>query len=337
MHYLITGHTGFKGAWLTIWLELLGHKVSGISLDPLPGGLFDTARNHELLENDLRLDIRNFSELSNALSAIQPDVVFHLAAQPLVRESYKNPRETFETNAIGTLNVLESVSATPSVKAHVVITTDKVYRNINQVAGYIESDPLGGDDPYSASKAMADILTHSWITSFPGAPTAIARAGNVIGGGDVSQDRLLPDLIKSFAGNSSPVLRYPEAVRPWQHVLDCLNGYLSISEKLLTGVNSYDSWNIGPDQDSFVPVGEVATIAAKAWGSDANWIHDNQDHLHEAGLLALDATQAKKELNWENKLKFVDAIEWTVDWEKRTRSGEPALQVSRDQIQKFLH
>jgi len=215
MHYLITGHTGFKGAWLTIWLESLGHEVSGISLDPLSGSLFETANLSDLLANDFRLDIRDAPAVRATISKTSPDVVFHMAAQPLVRESYKDPRGTFETNVMGTLNVLEAVSATPSVKAHVVITTDKVYRNVNQVAGYKETDPLGGDDPYSASKAMADILTHSWVTSFGGPPTAIARAGNVIGGGDVSPDRLLPDLLTSYSAGIAPTLRYPEAVRPW--------------------------------------------------------------------------------------------------------------------------
>ena len=335
MHYLITGHTGFKGAWLAIWLQSVGHEVSGISLDPLLGSLFESAKVTELLSSDLRIDIRNEGEIKSAFSKVSPDVVFHLAAQPLVRESYKDPRGTFETNAIGTLNILEAVSATPSVKAHVVITTDKVYRNVNQVSGYVESDSLGGDDPYSASKAMADILTHSWITSFGGPPTAIVRAGNVIGGGDVSPDRLFPDLISSFEAGESPLLRYPEAVRPWQHVLDCLNGYLMVSEKLLANEPISESLNIGPDSESFVSVGEVADLAAKAWGSDAGWTHDQQDHPHEAELLALDATRAKKDLAWSNRLSFQDAIEWTVDWQKRKVNGESTLKISLDQIAEF--
>ena len=170
------------------------------------------------------MDIRDAEATAAAVSTAAPDVVVHMAAQSLVRESYRNPRYTYETNAIGTLNVLEAVAATPSVRAHVVVTTDKVYRNVDQEAGYVETDPLGGDDPYSASKAMADLLAQSWIRSFPGAPTAIARAGNVIGGGDISRDRLLPDLIAAYARGQAPRLRFPRAVRPWQHVLDCLNG-----------------------------------------------------------------------------------------------------------------
>ncbi|MFZ4497882.1 MAG: CDP-glucose 4,6-dehydratase, partial [Candidatus Nanopelagicales bacterium] len=228
MHYLVTGHTGFKGAWMTMWLTSQGHQVSGLALDPEPGALFETAKLHPLLAHDIRADIRDSANVMDALRVTAPDVVIHLAAQPLVRESYLNPRWTFETNVMGTMNVLEAVQQTPSVKTQLIITTDKVYRNVNQVAGYVEPDPLGGDDPYSASKAMADLLTHSWVTSFGGPPTAVARAGNVIGGGDVCKDRLIPDVIAALASGKAPVLRYPNAVRPWQHVLDCINGYLML-------------------------------------------------------------------------------------------------------------
>ena len=336
MHYLVTGHTGFKGAWLSIWLQSQGHTVSGISLDPITGCLYETAGVHELVTNDFRIDIRDYSAIKQAIASIKPDVVIHMAAQPLVRESYKDPRGTIETNAIGTLNILESVSAISSVKAHLVVTTDKVYRNVNQVAGYVENDPLGGDDPYSASKAMADIVAHSWITSFPGAPTAIARAGNVIGGGDVSPDRLLPDLINSFAAGKSPVLRFPQAVRPWQHVLDCLNGYLMICDRLLSGETTHEAFNIGPDEDSFVSVGEVANIVAEFWGGEFKWVQDQNENPHEAGLLALDAGRATESLNWHNKLKFRDAIEWTVSWQKSAMSGDSARQLTSKQITDFV-
>lgn len=336
MHYLITGHTGFKGAWLGIWLASQGHEVSGISLDPEAGSLFEISGLKDDLKNDLRIDIRDVEATQAAIKSISPDVVFHLAAQPLVRESYAQPRVTIETNAIGTLNILEGVSNTPSVKAHVVITTDKVYRNVNQVAGYVESDPLGGDDPYSASKAMADIVTHSWITSFPGAPTAIARAGNVIGGGDVSRDRLLPDLLNAFANNTAPVLRYPEAVRPWQHVLDCLNGYMKIANYLLEGKGAGEAWNIGPDEDSFVNVGKVADLVAELWGSGANWKHDQSPQLYEAGLLALDAAKAKSQLGWNNILNFYSSVEWTVDWEKQRLNGKHAADVCESQINQYM-
>ena len=334
MHYLITGHTGFKGSWLTLWLTSQGHQVSGIALDPLADSLFEKANLSEIVHNDLRIDIRDSSQTVDAIKEISPDIVFHFAAQPLVRESYKDPRATFETNAIGTLNVLDGVSKTPSVKAHIVITTDKVYRNVNQEAGYVESDPLGGDDPYSASKAMADIVSHSWVTSFPSAPTAIVRAGNVIGGGDVSPDRLLPDLINAYSTGKEPTLRYPQAVRPWQHVLDCLNGYLVISEALISG-KDVGEINIGPGQESFVTVGEVAKEVAKQYGVLNEWNLSDQAHPHEAGLLALDASKAKKMLGWQDKLKFNQAIEWTVDWHKKVSAGENARQISLEQIKRF--
>jgi CDP-glucose 4,6-dehydratase len=335
MHYLITGHTGFKGAWLSIWLESLGHQVSGISLDPITGSLFETARVNELLAKDIRLDIRNVAETIDAIQEVSPDVVFHMAAQPLVRESYKDPRGTFETNAMGTLNVLEGVSKTPTVKAHVVITTDKVYRNIGQQEGYVESDPLGGEDPYSASKAMADILTHSWIASFGGPPTAIARAGNVIGGGDISSDRLLPDLLRTFENNKTPELRYPKSIRPWQHVLDCLNGYLMISEALLEG-HVIGEINIGPGKESFVTVSELTNQVAAQYGQSGNYESTKGVIPHEAATLALNTEKARFNLNWSDKLKFTDALSWTVNWQKQFSGGANARELTRNQIKQFL-
>lgn len=331
MHYLITGHTGFKGAWLVALLKARGHEVSGLALDPVPGALYTRAGLDAEVVHDLRIDIRDAAATAAGITRVAPDVVLHLAAQPLVRESYKDPRTTFETNAMGTLNVLEAVQNTSSVTAHVVITTDKVYRNVNQEAGYVESDPLGGDDPYSASKAMADLLTQSWVTSFPGIPTAIARAGNVIGGGDVSRDRLLPDLLAAYGDGRAPVLRYPKAVRPWQHVLDCLDGYLVLADALLAG-KGLGAWNFGPGRDSFVEVGDVATLAADLWGGGSHWEHDDGEHPHEAGLLALDATKALTELDWRNRLAFRDAVAWTVEWEKAVLCGASPAEVLREQI-----
>lgn len=334
MHYLVTGHTGFKGPWLTMLLLGRGHQVSGLALDPDDSGLFVRGRLANLLVSDFRVDIRDAKATSAAIQAAAPDVVVHLAAQSLVRESYREPRFTYETNAMGTLNVLEAVAATPSVRAHVVITTDKVYRNIDQDAGYVESDSLGGDDPYSASKAMADLLTQSWIRSFPGCPTAIARGGNVIGGGDVSRERLLPDLVTAYAGGRPPLLRFPRAVRPWQHVLDCLNGYLMIADALLAGTGMGE-WNIGPGRDSFVEVGEVATLAAELWGGGAHWGRQPGDHPHEANLLALNASKAERELGWRNRLGFRDAVTWTIDWERRVCEGADPLAVTREQLAAF--
>ncbi len=255
---------------MTLLLLSRGHRVSGLALDPAERSLFKRAGLADQLVSDFRVDIRDAEATAAAVSTAAPDVVVHMAAQSLVRESYRDPRYTYETNAIGTLNVLEAVAATPSVRAHVVVTTDKVYRNVDQEAGYVETDPLGGDDPYSASKAMADLLAQSWIRSFPGCPTAIARAGNVIGGGDVSRDRLLPDLVAAYAHGQAPRLRFPRAVRPWQHVLDCLNGYLTLADALLAG-SGPGQWNFGPGRDSFVEVGQVATLAAELWGGGAHW------------------------------------------------------------------
>lgn len=334
MHYLVTGHTGFKGAWLVLMLANRGHTVTGIGLEPLAGGLFDVASVADLLAADHRIDIRDATATAQAISAAAPDVVLHLAAQPLVRESYKDPRTTFETNALGTLNVIEAVSNTPSVKAHVVITTDKVYRNVDQEAGYVETDPLGGADPYSASKAMADILTQSWVTSFPGVPTAIARGGNVIGGGDVSPDRLLVDLLRSFEAGEATPIRYPDAVRPWQHVLDCLNGYLVLADALLEGRGTGE-WNIGPGRESFVSVGSVADLAAALWGDGAGWRNDSDEHPHEANLLALDATKVSTELGWHNKLPFPASLEWTVEWQKALLAGTDAREQTMAQIAAF--
>ena len=336
MHYLITGHTGFKGSWLALWLNSLGHEVSGISLDPMTNSLFDRANVSEVLQNDFRIDIRKSDEVKSALLQVKPDVVFHMAAQPLVRESYADPRYTFETNVMGTLSLLEAVSSAKSVKAHVVVTTDKVYRNINQVAGYVESDPLGGYDPYSSSKAMADLLTQSWISSFPGTPTTIVRAGNVIGGGDASKDRLIPDLISAYLNNQVPTLRYPNSVRPWQHVLDCLNGYLMVSESLLTG-NEHPMLNIGPDKESFVTVAKVAEFVAGQLLVEPKWNLSESSEPHEAGLLSLDASLAKAALGWHDKLKFSDAVTWTTSWYQKVDAKESARDVTLIQIKDFLN
>lgn len=334
MHYLVTGHTGFKGAWLTLLLTQGGHEVSGIALDPEDGALYETARVSEVVRHDVRQDIRDARAVLAAVADIQPDVVIHMAAQPLVRESYVDPRWTMETNVMGTFNMLDAVGATPSVKAHLVITTDKVYRNVNQVAGYIEGDSLGGHDPYSASKAMADLLTQSWIASFDGPPTAIARAGNVIGGGDVAKDRLLPDLLRGFAEGRIVDIRYPQAVRPWQHVLDCLQGYVLLTDALLDG-GGLGEWNFGPGPASFVTVGAVADLAASLWGGGAAWTTHDGEHPHEATLLALDAAKARSELGWRDRLAFDDAVGWTVDWARRRSGGADARDLTLAQIDEY--
>lgn len=338
MHYLVTGHTGFKGSWLTLLLKARGHEVSGIALDPEQGGLFESAAVADDLTHDFRVDIRDADSTASAIRQIAPDVVVHMAAQPLVRLSYELPRETMDTNVTGTMNVLDAVGSMSSVRAQLIVTTDKVYRNTGRHEGYVESDSLGGDDPYSASKAMADMLTSSWVKSFPGVPTAIARGGNVIGGGDVSRDRLLPDLLRSFGEQEIAQVRNPRSVRPWQHVLDCLNGYLTICDWLLDGDRDSaiaEPWNIGPGRESFVDVGSLAQTAADLWGDGAAWATTDAQGPHEAAILAIDPTKAHAELGWRDRLVYPASVEWTVNWAQSIARGESSREVTLSQIRRF--
>jgi len=335
MHYLITGHTGFKGSWLALLLKAQGHTVSGISLDPLPRSIYLEAQLSNIFERDLRCDIRDLKQLQEQVVGTNADVVIHLAAQALVRESYKDPTGTFQTNVIGTLNLLESVKASKSVKSALIITTDKVYRNVDKHEGYVESDPLGGSDPYSASKAAADIATQSWIQSFAEIPTSIARAGNVIGAGDWAQDRLIPDLITAFNKNEDVVLRYPGAIRPWQHVLDCLNGYLClVNESMQSGTTG--EWNFGPPLESDKSVSVVAEAVSRQLNSRNSWVQDSGNFPHEAGRLLLNSNKARKELNWNDKLGFSETIDWTVSGYQAVIQGESTRNVLERQIQAFL-
>lgn len=337
MHFLITGHTGFKGGWLAALLKAQGHQVSGVSLDPLDRALFKDAQLESLFEKDLRIDIRNLEELQSGFKSIEPEIVIHLAAQPLVRESYSHPIYTFETNVIGTLNVLEAVkSLKEKPKAVLIITTDKVYKNVNKLSGYTEDEALGGFDPYSASKAAADIATQSWASSFADFPLSIARAGNVVGGGDWAVDRLIPDLVTAFSKGKNPVLRYPSALRPWQHVLDCVNGYLSLVNKMIeSGVSG--TWNFGPKIETDKTVAVVADTAAKYWGSDAGWREDSGKNLHEAGYLLLDSTKSREQLNWRDKLDFNTTMSWTIDFYKKVTEGQNPRELLDKQIQDFLN
>ena len=336
MKYFVTGHTGFKGAWLTLMLRELGHEVHGYSLDPIQGSLFELANLGVLCASDIRADIRDSAKLSDELSRVSPDVIVHLAAQPLVRYGYEHPEETFTTNIDGTLNVLSSAKALTGLLALLIITTDKVYENTSKKSGYVETDPLAGLDPYSSSKAAADILTQSWAHTYPHIPIAIARAGNVIGGGDVSRDRLLPDVIKSFAGLSMAEIRNPDAVRPWQHVLDCLNGYLQLIDAV-SQQGARGAWNFGPDAESCKSVGEVVDLAAAIWGSSANWNHKPDENAPlEDSFLFLDSSKAQKNLGWENKLSLIEAVRETIDWEKQVMQSESALEVSQRAVREFL-
>jgi CDP-glucose 4,6-dehydratase len=335
VHYLITGHTGFKGSWLVMVLSAMGHKVSGIALEPDRESLFNQACISDFLEFDFRIDIRDFVSLEEAISQIKPDVVIHLAAQPLVRYSYKHPIETFETNVMGTLNVLESTKSLIDLQATLIITTDKVYRNISKQSGYVEDDPLGGDDPYSASKAAADIATRSWATSFAKSPIAIARAGNVIGGGDWAEDRLIPDVFRSYRESKSPVLRNPDSIRPWQHVLDCLNGYLILVDSMIENATNGE-WNFGPNHLERHSVSDVIKkFAAVSRVSTSAWDLDEAENPKESEFLLLDSSKARRELGWQDFLTFESAVEWTALWYQNF-DAEGARDLSLAQIKAFF-
>lgn len=331
MHYLITGHTGFKGAWLTMLLKARGHTVSGIALDPAPGSLFERAGVAQDLERDTRIDIRDADALKAAVAQSGADVVVHLAAQPLVRESYRDPRYTYETNVNGTLNVLDALASSPAIRAALIITTDKVYRIDGRRTGYREGDALGGIDPYSTSKAMADLLTQSWMRGTE-LPIAIARAGNVIGGGDVCAERLLPDLIAAYSNGDPVTLRYPEAVRPWQHVLDCLNGYLAIVDHMLDSTSG-GIWNVGPDHAATMTVGEVASFVSGLWTSNPGWTHEPAGDMHETDHLSLAVTRARTTLGWHGHLDTLTALKWTVEWH---RSELDSREVTQQQVGRFI-
>ena len=308
-HYLITGHTGFKGAWLIFLLKAQGHDVSGLALDPLPGSIFDRTNLESELIHDFRADIRNRDETVKAIQHAQPDYVIHMAAQALVREGYRNPRYTYETNVLGTLNLLEAVDQTDSVRAQLIVTTDKVYLDQGLNRPYVETDSLGGKDPYSASKAMADILSQEYLSRDGAKPGAIARAGNVIGAGDVSNERLIPDIVRAIEADEPLVLRYPEAIRPWQHVLDCLDGYLS----LVTGVDKSGlrgEFNFGPQPGSFASVQDVVRhIQSKRRFEMQQDLPKGLGSMVEDTYLVLDSEKARNVLGWRERFGFKEAVD----------------------------
>jgi CDP-glucose 4,6-dehydratase len=331
MRYLITGHTGFKGSWLAAILKSKGHETYGISLPPAEKSLFKQANIHQFLDRQYFLDIRDFINLNIAIKEINPEVIVHLAAQPLVSYSYKDPIYTYQTNVMGTLNVLEATRNLSNLVATLIITTDKVYKNTNKKSGYIESDPLGGDDPYSSSKAAADIASQSWRESFGVAPIAIARAGNVIGGGDWASDRIVPDATTSIMCNQPLVLRNPNSIRPWQHVLDCLNGYLYLIDKQMSdGIQG--EWNFGPDKTQVRNVANLVDEFSKNMKVNLDVKLEPSD-FKENNLLLLDSTKSKKELSWSEKLNFEQSVEWTAEWYLDEKNPQKALM---GQIERFF-
>lgn len=339
---LVTGHTGFKGGWLSLWLHQLGAEVHGFALEPpTTPSFFETAKVASSLASDTRADLADLARVKETIARAEPVVVFHLAAQPLVRASYRDPLGTFATNVMGTAHVLEAARHAPSVKALVLITTDKVYENVERPDhAYAERDPLGGHDPYSGSKAAAEIVADSYRKSFfgEGARVATARAGNVIGGGDWAEDRLVPDCLRAFERAEPVRLRNPDAVRPWQHVLEPLSGYMRLAERLVSkdGATFAGPWNFGPDASDDAPVGKVAEMTARFWGDKARVERTpSKDNPHEAGYLRLDNRKAKKELRWTPRWSLEDALERTVEWHRAWRDGADMHAFSLAQIRDY--
>ena len=340
---LITGHTGFKGAWLTFWLKTLGAEVCGYSLEP-PSveNLFDIACISDGIRS-IHGDIRNFDALNSEISNFRPEMVIHLAAQSLVRKSYKDPIETYSTNIMGTVNVLEAVRQTQGVKSVVIITSDKCYENKEWQWGYREVDPLGGYDPYSSSKACVELISSAYSRSFfpmvneNGVSIATARAGNVIGGGDFADDRLVPDLIRAFINKEIVRIRFPDAVRPWQHVLEPLFGYLMLARKLYEqGPEFSGAWNFGPDERAMHKVSSFADKMTALWNDDAKWESIQTSQPHEAGILKLDSSKARNLLAWTPKLSFEDSIDWTVAWYKSyAEDRDKIIELMQYQISEY--
>lgn len=341
----VTGHTGFKGSWLCLLLEALGARVSGFALPPSTDpSLFEAAAIAGSMQSTIG-DVRDYEAILGAIRAAEPDVVFHLAAQPLVRYSYDHPVETYATNVMGTVHVLEAVRALDTVRAVVAVTSDKCYENREWVYPYRETDPLGGHDPYSSSKGCSELVVAAYRSSyFPparvserGTGVASVRAGNVIGGGDWALDRLIPDLVRAFEVGEVPLIRSPSAVRPWQHVLEALTGYIQIAERLLAGEARFaDAWNFGPADEDARPVAWIVNRMAEAWGVESGWQTWNGQTPHEAGLLKLDSSKARAELGWRPTLSLDQAIGLIVAWHKAVGAGEDARQVSLGQIGEFL-
>lgn len=341
---LVTGHTGFKGGWLCLWLQQLGTKVIGFSLEPpsIPS-LFELADVAQGMTS-LHGDVRDLAKVVTAVQQHQPEIIIHMAAQSLVRHSYGHPVETYATNVMGTVNVLEAVRRIGGVRAVLIVTSDKCYENREREEGYREDEPMGGYDPYSSSKGCAELVTAAYRNSYfnpehlahQRAAIASARAGNVIGGGDWAEDRLLPDIVRAFMLHQPVTIRRPNAIRPWQHVLEPLRGYLQLIELLWAHGGRYaEGWNFGPDEGDAKPVSWVADRLVELWGNGARWTRDGSAQPHEAAYLRLDCTKARTRLGWEPKLTLDPALEWALEWYKAHQGNSDMRQFTLGQIVRY--
>ncbi len=336
---MVTGHTGFKGSWLTIWLDQLGAQVFGISRPPITNpNLYNAAKIDDTSSCHF-IDIQNYSDLTNVINSVRPDIIFHLAAQSLVFRGYEAPLETFSTNLLGTLNVLEAMRNTSTVKVAIMVTTDKVYKNREWKWPYRENDELGGEDPYSASKAASEIIIDSYKSSFlssQGISIASLRAGNVIGGGDWSEKRIFPDAMRSWSANQKLTVRNPESLRPWQHVLEPLAAYIYLVEKLWDEPSFSRAYNIGPDSNQHATVRDVIELARSYYqGSEVDYLNVKTGSIHEAKILALDTSLATHYLDFKSKWTLTSSIEYTVNWYKQFYAGEDAKKLCIEDIKKY--
>ena len=342
----LTGHTGFKGGWAALWLQSLGAVVKGFSLPPPTNpSLFEQANIAEGMESEFG-DIRDLAAITNSMVGFNPDILIHMAAQPLVRLSYREPVETYATNVMGTIHVFEAARKCPSLKAIVNITTDKCYENREWEWGYRENEPMGGHDPYSNSKGCAELVSAAYRSSFfnasnyaqHGVAIATVRAGNVIGGGDWAQDRLIPDILVSFEQSKPVHIRNPHAIRPWQHVLEPLSGYLLLAERLYTtGQTDAEGWNFGPRDEDAKTVQWIVERLVKHWGNGANWQLDGGEHPHEANYLKLDISKVKKHLGWYPRWGLNTALDKIIEWHKAWLQGESMKQVCLQQINEYTN
>ena len=336
----LTGHTGFKGSWLAFWLAQIGAKVTGYALDPLTDPNLYNVLDIGKSIIDHREDICDLSSLNFFVKSSEPEIIIHMAAQALVRESYKDPVSTYATNVMGTVNLMEAAGSCDSVRVILIVTSDKCYENREIDFGYSESDPIGGHDPYSSSKGCAELVTSAFRRSFfeDGAAVAVAsaRAGNVVGGGDWASDRIIPDAMRAFSDEQILLVRNPGAVRPWQHVLEPLSGYMTLCEKMWNQPFEFsEGWNFGPEDEGVGTVKEVTEKVSDLWGNNASWEESNGDHPHEATLLKLDITKAKERLGWVPKWDLERALEKTVGWYKSYYNGEDMREMSLKQIEKY--